>query len=330
MGYGQCVGEGQGDGVMNGFAYWIFGYQKFAEPILRKCICLEKGWEDISEETKTPPIKEVINNLNKCEDWDKVFPFLKQEALKALSNRKRPMVLDAAFKDKDGKIIIAEFKSWAGFCAFTPEKLYQEITNGKMFPDRLAINSVYYQKESFPVLRFVIITSLCGNSDKRKQWNIGNLAIEVFDTSDLLLKHGSEVVKQYSFFDMLDQSVEKVKKYIMTGNMADILPPAKIEILETTNMKDDVQIYIDDNEGYLCWLEENAMGFIVNSYRHPTPDYLILHKATCGTIRHATRGEGNWTNTGFIKICSLDKTKLSEWAESQVRGDLKPCQICKP
>jgi len=84
----------------------------------------------------------------------------------------------------------------------------------------------------------------------------------------------------------------------------------------------------DNDEVYLKWLEENPSGYVVNCYRNPTPKYLILHRARCGTIKSSNRN--NWTTKSFIKICSLDKTELKNWARNEVIGELKACQHCKP
>jgi hypothetical protein len=89
-------------------------------------------------------------------------------------------------------------------------------------------------------------------------------------------------------------------------------------------------IFINENEEYLKWIKANPRGFIVNSFRKPIPRYLILHSTNCGTITKATRGPGNWTNTGFIKICSLRKSELVKWAKKETGGKLQPCQVCRP
>ncbi len=89
-------------------------------------------------------------------------------------------------------------------------------------------------------------------------------------------------------------------------------------------------IFINENEEYLRWVRSHPSGFVVNSFTKPIPRYLILHNSKCGTINKATRGPGNWTNTGFIKICSLKKSELAKWAKKETGGMLKPCQVCKP
>jgi hypothetical protein len=45
-----------------------------------------------------------------------------------------------------------------------------------------------------------------------------------------------------------------------------------------------MRIVEDDDAGYLAWVESHQHGFVVNTTRKPDPRYLILHRATCGTI----------------------------------------------
>lgn len=89
-----------------------------------------------------------------------------------------------------------------------------------------------------------------------------------------------------------------------------------------------LDIFIDDDKAYLRWLTQNSKGLVVNSYLHPSPEYLILHRATCWTI--STDARTNWTTTGFIKICSLEEEELGAWAEKEVGGQLHRCKICNP
>jgi len=89
-----------------------------------------------------------------------------------------------------------------------------------------------------------------------------------------------------------------------------------------------IDIFINDEKSYLSWLRQNPNGLVVNSYAHPSPEYLILHRSTCWTI--STDIRTNWTTTGYIKICSRDKRELEKWAGKEVGGKLHSCQICKP
>lgn len=86
--------------------------------------------------------------------------------------------------------------------------------------------------------------------------------------------------------------------------------------------------FIDDDIGYLDWIDRNHQGFVVNTYRNPSSKCLILHRAACGTI--STSKRTNWTTRDYIKICSLRRTELEEWGKREVGENPKPCQICDP
>src|SRR4051812_33696200 len=86
--------------------------------------------------------------------------------------------------------------------------------------------------------------------------------------------------------------------------------------------------FIDDDQGYLRWLEQNPGGYVVNSFRVPTGDYLILHRASCKHINSPSRT--NWTTTGYIKTCSTDPATLDAWAVGATGGGVSPCGACKP
>ncbi len=89
-----------------------------------------------------------------------------------------------------------------------------------------------------------------------------------------------------------------------------------------------VKKFENDDDGYLRWLRHNPTGFVLNSYRQPSSEYLILHRSTCVTI--STDKRINWTTTGFIKICSLEIEELEKWAQNKVGGKLHHCSFCKP
>ena len=204
---------------MDGFSYWIFGYQKFAEPIIRECICMKKGWEDIFAEVQTPTISEIIKNTEERIDWDNEFPILKHNAIKELTKRKRRIVLDAAFIETDGSVVIGEFKSWGGYEKFDIKKLYETITQGKFFPDRLAINEVSYKGQVTEVSKFVIATNLADQENDDIIWEIGDLVVEVLDIADLLNEYGEAVAEKCGSWIQLEKSIKEVKEYIRTGGL---------------------------------------------------------------------------------------------------------------
>ena len=84
--------------------------------------------------------------------------------------------------------------------------------------------------------------------------------------------------------------------------------------------------FIDNDEDYLQWVKTHFNGYVVNSYRNPTPSYLILHCATCGSI--SSEKIRNYTTTSYIKTCSEDRAELEDWARNTVDGQLSECSIC--
>ncbi len=86
--------------------------------------------------------------------------------------------------------------------------------------------------------------------------------------------------------------------------------------------------FVNDDQCYLRWLAQNPGGYVVNSFRVPTSDYLILHRAACRWIN--TGVENNWTTTGYIKTCSENVQPLQAWANQATSGTLKPCRSCNP
>ncbi len=91
-----------------------------------------------------------------------------------------------------------------------------------------------------------------------------------------------------------------------------------------------MRILEDDDAGYLTWVDRNQHGFVVNTTRKPDPRYLILHRASCGTIRgKPARGE-RWTTGDFIKVCAERRAELDQWARQIAGGELHPCGLCRP
>ena len=89
----------------------------------------------------------------------------------------------------------------------------------------------------------------------------------------------------------------------------------------------DVEIFRDDDAGYLAWLATHTAGFVLNVARSPRPSYVILHRATCRTISgRPTRG-GPWTGP-YIKVCSDDKLQIAAWTGKEVGAAPTRCGIC--
>ena len=85
-----------------------------------------------------------------------------------------------------------------------------------------------------------------------------------------------------------------------------------------------------DDAEYLAWLGRHPDGFVVNTSRNPKASYLILHRASCGTIGGKPTVRSNWTTGQYIKVCSENRADLNQWARQNVGGSLKPCGLCRP
>jgi hypothetical protein len=90
-------------------------------------------------------------------------------------------------------------------------------------------------------------------------------------------------------------------------------------------MMSGMQRFVDDDRGYLDWLDHHPDGFVINTGRTPSAAYLMLHRAGCGTITgQPARGT---TFTGeFVKVCG-ERNELEEFA-GHLGGHAQPCGLC--
>ena len=86
-----------------------------------------------------------------------------------------------------------------------------------------------------------------------------------------------------------------------------------------------VRRFVDDDEGYLAWLAERPGGCVLNLPRSGSSGPLMLHRATCRTIRGTPARGSRWT-ADWIKLCG-DREELEQFAEAQGRS-VRPCGIC--
>ncbi len=87
------------------------------------------------------------------------------------------------------------------------------------------------------------------------------------------------------------------------------------------------QDFIDKDAEFLAWIESNPDGYLLNTYRKPSPKYLVLHRATCPSFKRNC-GE-YWTKT-YRKICATDPNALHSWArrEMSLHAIPTPCKRC--
>lgn len=92
--------------------------------------------------------------------------------------------------------------------------------------------------------------------------------------------------------------------------------------------------FIGNDEAYLRWLDEHPGGYVVNTHRLINPNYMVLHRATCGMIK-SRQGipPGGYTEHGYIKICSPVIEGLQSWVRQHGRPDgsfSSACKACHP
>jgi hypothetical protein len=80
----------------------------------------------------------------------------------------------------------------------------------------------------------------------------------------------------------------------------------------------------DNDREYLYWTSQHLRGYVVNCYRKPSADYLMLHWADCRTING---NQSPWTTDDYAKVCSPTVADLEEWADG-LGGLLTKCSVC--
>ena len=92
-------------------------------------------------------------------------------------------------------------------------------------------------------------------------------------------------------------------------------------------------VYFDsDDAGYLDWLARNRDGYVVNVRRKLTPDYVVLHRATCRSIA-VSRETGAYTERGYRKLCGptmADVIEAPTWCGRRRGSFTGRCSQCKP
>jgi hypothetical protein len=83
--------------------------------------------------------------------------------------------------------------------------------------------------------------------------------------------------------------------------------------------------FVDDDAGYLGWLADHPQGFVLNTGRSPSAAYLMLHRASCGSIR-GTPARGITFTGDYSKVCG-GREELDAFAR-QVGGMTTSCRLC--
>src|SRR5690242_10841897 len=96
---------------------------------------------------------------------------------------------------------------------------------------------------------------------------------------------------------------------------------------------DPVEVFEDDEAGYLGWLAQHPRGWLVDSSRLPRGGSVRLHRASCWTMSGipamgTSWAAGSWTAGTQTKACSTSVAALRRWASLTLRQDLATCGHC--
>ena len=88
-----------------------------------------------------------------------------------------------------------------------------------------------------------------------------------------------------------------------------------------------------NEKGYFTWLSANPCGFVLNVRGIPDADYVVLHRAGCGSISNRSHAPDAFTGRGYRKICATELEELRAAAKQEGRVDAsfsKRCGLCRP
>lgn len=87
-----------------------------------------------------------------------------------------------------------------------------------------------------------------------------------------------------------------------------------------------------DDSAYYVWLARNPEGYVVNVRRRCSPDYVVLHRASCGHIANPKEG-GAYTERGYAKLCASTHKDIRDAPThcGRAKGSFtKKCAHCRP
>lgn len=99
------------------------------------------------------------------------------------------------------------------------------------------------------------------------------------------------------------------------------------------NRKSGPLQFKDDDDAYFAWLTGHPKGFVLNVRREHDPNYVVLHRAQCGSISSTKRASGAYTCKSYRKWCadSEGDLRLADKLEGRKDGTFsKRCGLCNP
>ncbi len=90
------------------------------------------------------------------------------------------------------------------------------------------------------------------------------------------------------------------------------------------------QKFVDDESGYLAWVDAHSDGFIVNiDEPQTTPQYPMVHTALHKSLSSAKRAKrANYTTGRYFKVCSDRLEDLEAWSQKKYGRALTRCRLC--
>jgi hypothetical protein len=88
--------------------------------------------------------------------------------------------------------------------------------------------------------------------------------------------------------------------------------------------------FVDDDLGYEEWLRTHTAGYVINCERRPRAGYLMLHLASCHTIRGIPDRGDTWTTADYMKVCADTIDALEAWTVAETGGQPQRCGSCAP
>ncbi|HWB14234.1 MAG TPA: hypothetical protein VG826_33715 [Pirellulales bacterium] len=87
-------------------------------------------------------------------------------------------------------------------------------------------------------------------------------------------------------------------------------------------------VFLDEERAYLYWVTHHRAGYVLDCFRKPTKNRLMLHRATCPQIKMCRGKRTHWTTGRHAKACSLDADSLKAWAMEQAQAEPECCAGC--
>ena len=75
-----------------------------------------------------------------------------------------------------------------------------------------------------------------------------------------------------------------------------------------------VEVFRNDDERYVDWIDKHPGGYVINTARNPKASYLKLHMADCRLVSELQSGATTWTAGPYIKICAETRREVENWA----------------